>query len=121
MFINGSPVEGAVGYDALEEAFEAHLAAASSLVAHGIDRKDVYAIVILQGIDRDRSDPSRIPRPGEDIQPLELDAVDREAAAVAACRGRDSARAVGFAAKLTGARRAIVDDTCAALGYDLDQ
>lgn len=121
MFINGSPVEGAVGYDELADLFKIHLDAASALVAHGIDRKDVYAIVILQGIDRDRSDPSRIPRPGEAEVHLELDAGDREAAAVAACRGRDSARAGTFAAKLTGAKRAIVDDTCAALGYDLEQ
>lgn len=120
MFINGTPVEGAVGYDALEDLYNVHYDAASSLVAHGIDRKDVYAMVILQGIDRDRSDPSRIPRPGDAVVHLELDAGDREAAAVAACRGGDSARATGFAAKLTGAKRAIVDDTCSALGYDLE-
>jgi protein-disulfide isomerase len=119
MFVNGSPVEGAVGYDAIAALFDAHRSAAGSLIAHGIERRDVYGMVMLSGIDRDRSDPSRIPRPGEGQVTLELDPVDRGAAAVAACRGRDEARALSFAARLTGAKRAIVDDTCAALGFDL--
>jgi protein-disulfide isomerase len=117
MFINGAPVEGAVGYDTLSAMVDAHRQVAGGLVARGIERRDVYGMVMLSPEARDRADPSRIPRPGEVV--LELAPVEREAAAIAACRGRDAARALGFAAKLTGAKRAVVDTTCASIGIDL--
>jgi len=119
MFINGAPLEGAVGWDALAAMFDAHLAAAQGLVAHGIARRDVYGMAMLSGTTRDRADPSRIPRPGEGEVHLELDAVDREAAAIAACRGQDPTRAATFATHLSGALRAVVTATCSSVGFDL--
>jgi protein-disulfide isomerase len=120
MFINGTPLAGAAGWDAIATLYTAHLVAAQSLIAHGVERRDVYGMVMLSGTARDRTDPSRIPRPGDADVHIELDAGDREAAAIAACRSRDGGRARSFAERLIGARRAVVDETCAGVGIDID-
>jgi protein-disulfide isomerase len=119
MFVNGSPIIGAAGWDVIGPMVAAHLSAAQQMVAHGLERRDVYGMVMLSGGAGERSDPSRIPRPGEHEVKLELGPVEREAAVIAACRGRDGARAGELAGRLTGDRRANVDETCAAIGVDL--
>ena len=120
MFVNGTMVVGAVGTDHMNAIVDAHLQAAGALMATGnLPRRDVYGLILVSATVRDRADPSRIPSPGENIVKLELDAGDRESAAIAACRGRDRARATGFAERLQGARRTRVEDACAGLGIDL--
>jgi protein-disulfide isomerase len=119
MFVNGTPLAGAAGYDVIAALYDAHLAAASALVAHGVARRDVYGMVMLSGSTKERIDPSRIPRPGDGEVHIEMDAGDRETAAISACRDRDGARAGKLAQKLTGARRATVDATCSSIGIDL--
>jgi hypothetical protein len=121
MFVNGSPIEGAAGWDVIGPMVQAHLSAAQGMVAAGLARRDVYGMVMLSGGVKDRADPSRIPRPGEHEVKLELGPLEREAAVIAACRGHDAARAGTLAGRLTGDRRANVDETCAAIGVDLDR
>jgi protein-disulfide isomerase len=118
MFVNGSPVEGAVKPQVLETIVDAHMSAARALVANGLARGDVYGVLVLEHAGRDKSDPSRLPRPGEVA--IELGPIEREAAVIAACRGHDSARAKQLAGKLERATRGAADDACEAVGVDLD-
>ena len=115
MFINGSPIEGAVDYDTLETVVEARLDEANSLVAHGIAKNEVYGTVMGAAETGEHGDPSRMPS----TLKLELQQGDREAAVEAACRDRDGARATRFADLLKGAVRTAAAGACAAYGIDL--
>jgi protein-disulfide isomerase len=118
MFVNGSPIEGAAAWDQVKLIVEARLDEARSLVARGVDRRDVYSVIMGAAGGAERGDPSRMPR-AQSVGQLELMADDRHDAVTAACRGRDAARAGAMAGRLKGARRDNARQTCAAYGIDL--
>ena len=117
MFINGQAIVGAQPYENLRAVVVAQLDQAKRLVASGLARRDVYAVIAGAGVQRDKADPSRIPV-GGDVH-VELGAVEREAAVVAACRGRDVARAADLAHLLPTDRRAAAAAVCTPLGVDI--
>ena len=117
MFINGQAVVGAQEYGKLQAVVAAQLEQAKRLVASGLARRDVYAVIAGAGVQRDKADPSRIPVGGE--VHVELGAVEREAAVVAACRNHDDARAADFAHLLPSDRRAAAAAVCSPLGVDI--
>jgi protein-disulfide isomerase len=118
MFVNGAPMVGAARYDRLKMLIDVRLAEAQQLVAHGIDRADVYGVLMGAAKDGERADPGRMPIAAS-AAALELGPVDREAAVVAACRGHDKDRADKLAGKLAGERRSHAAEACAAYGVDL--
>ncbi|HTJ45863.1 MAG TPA: thioredoxin domain-containing protein [Kofleriaceae bacterium] len=118
MFINGSPVIGAVSYDRMKTVVDARLADAEQLVAHGVDKADVYGVVMGAAKDGERADPGRMPVAAS-AAALELGPVDRETAVVAACRGHDKERADKLAERLGGPHKAEAAEACAAYGVDL--
>ncbi len=117
MFVNGQPVIGAVSYPHLKPVIDAALGAAQALVARGVAPGDVYGVIMMAAADGERRDPARMPVVG--AAALELGPVDREAAVVAACRGRDKDRADALAGKLAGEHHAAAAAACAAYGVDL--
>jgi predicted DsbA family dithiol-disulfide isomerase len=118
MFVNGSPIIGAVPWDRLRMLVDTKLAQARQMVAAGVAPADVYAVIMIGADAAERGDPSRMPVAGS-IHALELGAVEREAAVVAACKGRDGSRAQKLADKLRGERRDVARGQCAAYGVDL--
>jgi len=118
LFLNGQPLEGAPQWDQLKMLVDLQLDAAESLVASGIERADVYGMIMNTAADGERGDPSRMPRTTTGAR-LELQQDDREVAVEAACRGRDRARAGKLADLLKGPGRAAVRTTCQAYGVDL--
>ncbi|MCE9573334.1 MAG: DsbA family protein [Deltaproteobacteria bacterium] len=117
MFVNGQPVVGAVSYARLKPVVEAALTAARGLVARGVAPGDVYGVIMMAATEGEHGDPGRMP-----VMPsatLELGPTDREAAVVAACRGRDKDRADALAGKLAGAHHAAAAEACSAYGVDL--
>jgi protein-disulfide isomerase len=118
MFVNGAPVIGAAPYERIKMVIDARLADAEQLVAHGVDKADVYGVVMSAATDGERADPGRMPIAAS-AATLELGPVEREAAVVAACRGHDKDRADKLAARLAGDRKAEAAQACAAYGVDL--
>lgn len=118
MFVNGVPVIGAVPYERIKPVIDARLVDAEQLVAHGVDKADVYGVVMGAAHDGERADPGRMPVAAS-AAALELGPVDREAAVVAACRGHDKDRADKLAARLAGAGKTEAAEACAAYGVDL--
>jgi protein-disulfide isomerase len=118
MFVNGQPVMGAVPYDVLKSVIDRRKDEAESLVAHGVDRADVYGVIMSAAQDGERADPGRMPIAAS-AAALELGPVDRETAVVAACRGGDVDRAGKLAKRLDGDRKRDAVDACAAYGVDL--
>ncbi len=118
MFINGVPIEGAAAWDHLKLQVEVQLEQARSLVARGVDRRDVYSVIMSAAGAAERGDPSRMPR-AQSVGKLELMQDDREVAVEAACRGRDAARAGEMAGRLKGAHKDAARQTCQAYGIDL--
>ncbi|MCB9572372.1 MAG: thioredoxin domain-containing protein [Kofleriaceae bacterium] len=118
LFINGTPIEGAPSWDQLKLTIEVKLSEAESLVAHGIEARDVYAVIMGAAKQVERGDPSRMPRAAS-THKIELRQDDREAAVEAACRGRDGARAGEMAGRLKGAHRDAARATCEGYGIDL--
>jgi protein-disulfide isomerase len=117
MFINGAPVGTALGFESMEPLIKAHLARASELVASGVPRGDLYALLMSAAEGEDRADPSRIPSAAA-IR-IELRGEDRMRAVAAACRRRDAARATQLAAGLAGSARQRALRVCSAAGIDL--
>jgi hypothetical protein len=74
--------------------------------------------VVLRAQRIEDGDPSRMPAPAS-TGVIELGQVERATAVLAACRGREAARARTLAARLKGARRTGVAAACAADGIDL--
>jgi protein-disulfide isomerase len=118
LFINGVPIEGAPKWDHLKMLVDIRLGEAESIVAGGIDRADVYGMIMAAADDGETGDPSRLPRTASGAR-LELRQDDREQAVEAACRTRDGKRAGDLAAKLRGAGRDDAKTTCEAYGIDL--
>jgi hypothetical protein len=116
LFVNGSPIDGAVDYDTLKVVVEARLDEAHSLIAHGLAKGDVYATVMNAAAVGEHGDPSRMPSASGGVH-LELRQDDREAAVEAACRARDGARAGEMAKKLK--QKALASEVCSAYGIDL--
>ncbi len=117
VFVNGKPVIGTRDIPQLTQVVEVELAAARQAVNAGIAPGDVYALLMSAGVGEDRSDPSRIPDvAGMTITPR---ADDRGRSVAAACRLKDSARAVKLATGLSGPVKQRVSRACAAGGIDL--
>jgi protein-disulfide isomerase len=118
LFVNGTVVPGAPRWEHLKLLVDARLGEAERLLASGVPRADVYGLVMLRARRVEDGDPSRMPAPTS-TGAIELGRVEREAAVLAACRGREAERARTLAARLTGPRRAAVAGACAADGIDL--
>jgi len=118
MFVNGAPVSGAVRWERLQQVVDLQLAAAERLVAAGVERRDVYGLVMVSARTGERGDPSQMPMPAS-TGVVELGQADRETAVIAACRDREPTRAGSLAGRLTGEHRAAAARTCSAYGIDL--
>lgn len=118
LFLNGVPVEGAAKWDHLKMLVDIRLDEAESIVANGIDRADVYGMIMSAADGAETGDPSRMPRTAAGAR-LELRQADREVAVEAACRTRDGKRAGDLAARLEGDGRDSAKLTCEAYGIDL--
>ena len=116
-FFNGAPIGGARDAATLERVVEAHLARARELVAKGIPRGDLYAVLMSSAAGDDRADPSRVPSAATIHLELRSDA--RERAVIAACRMRDAARANRLAVALVGSAQHRAAQSCAGSGIDL--
>ena len=116
-FINGMPLPGAVTYERLRPLVDGNLVQARALVASGIERRDVYAIIAGTAARADRADPSHLPQAG--ALAIEPGPAAREGAAVAACRLRDATGATRHASRLVGAAAMRLRLVCAGLGVDL--
>jgi protein-disulfide isomerase len=118
MFVNGMPIPGAASWDRMKLVIDARMADALQLVAHGVDPRDVYGVVMAAAQDGEKADPGRMPGAGSTTA-LELGPIERETAVEAACRGRDADRADKLAGKLAGDRRAAAASVCESYGVDL--
>ncbi len=116
-FVNGMPLPGAVTWERLRPLVDGNLVQARALVASGIERRDVYAIIAGTAARADRADPSRLPQAG--ALAIEPGPAAREGAAVAACRLRDAAGATRHASRLIGSAATRLRLVCAGLGVDL--
>jgi protein-disulfide isomerase len=116
-FVNGTPVVGSRDLDALSKIVDKHLDLTTQAVKKGIAPGDVYALLMVDAIGEDRSDPSRIPN--VTMTRVELRAEDRGRALQAACRRRDSARAKSLAEGLAGDPRRRARLVCTASGIDI--
>jgi protein-disulfide isomerase len=117
IFVNGYPVVGTRDRAGLERIVDDHLARARAVIARGLPRRDLYALLMSGGIGDDRADPAAVP----EITSARIvaRAADRARAAVAACRRRDGARAAALGAGLDAAARRRTAAACAGLGVDL--
>jgi protein-disulfide isomerase len=118
LFLNGVPLEGAAKWDHLKLLVDLRLDEAESIVASGIDRADVYGMIMSAAAEGETGDPSRIPRTATGAR-LELQQDERADAVEAACRSRDRGRAADLAGKLKGDRLADARVTCEAYGVDI--
>jgi len=117
VFINGAPVSGLRDADTMDRLVDAHLTRTRELVAAGVARADLYALLMSGAEGDDRADPSRIPSPA--AIHVELRSEDRVRAVAAACRRHDAARAAQLAGALAddARRRALL--VCTGAGIDL--
>jgi hypothetical protein len=118
LFINGVPIEGAPKWEHLKMLVDIRLDEAETIVASGIDRADVYGMIMAAADGAETGDPSRMPKTASGAR-LELRQLEREQAVEAACRTRDGKRAGDLAAKLKGDGRDDARATCEAYGIDL--
>jgi len=116
-FVNGTPFEGAVPYDALNALVDLKLTEARSLVSHDVDPRDLYGLIMQTATRTEAGDPSRVP----DVATVELALVqeDYTTSVAAACRARDPERARQLADKLDRTHRPLVRRSCAVYGVDL--
>jgi protein-disulfide isomerase len=117
VFINGAPVSGMRDADTMDRLVEVHMTRTRELVAGGVARGDLYALLMSSAEGDDRADPSRIPTAA--AIHVELRSDDRARAVAAACRRRDAARAVQLADGLTGDARRRAAQVCTGAGIDL--
>lgn len=117
VFINGAPVSGARDADTMDRLVDVHLTRTRELVAGGVARGDLYALLMTSAEGDDRADPSRIPTPA--AIHVELRSDDRVRAVAAACRRRDGARAAQLADGLAVDARRRAAQVCAGAGIDL--
>jgi protein-disulfide isomerase len=117
VFINGAPVIGARDADTMDRLVEIHRTRTREIVAGGVARGDLYALLMSSAEGEDRADPSRIPTPA--AIHIELRSDDRVRAVSAACRRRDAARAAQLADGLTGDARRRAAQVCTGAGIDL--
>jgi protein-disulfide isomerase len=116
-FVNGTPVVGSHDADALEKIIDNHLEQTAQAVKKGIAPGDLYALLMVDALGEDRSDPSRIPN--VTMTRVELRAEDRGRALQAACRRRDVTRAASLANGLAGDPRRRARLVCTASGIDI--
>jgi protein-disulfide isomerase len=120
MFLNGQPVSGARDEAGLELMIDAVLAHAKDAVAHGVNRHDLYAVVMMMAEGDDRADPSAIPDASASTGGhLEMRSEDRARSVTAACRRHDRDRAARLASTLTGDAKKRASAVCSGEGIDL--
>ncbi|MEJ7602800.1 MAG: thioredoxin domain-containing protein [Kofleriaceae bacterium] len=117
LFVNGAPVIGSRDAAGLDQIIDKHLALTAQAVGRGIAAGDLYALLMVDAVGEDRSDPSRIPTVR--MTRVALRAEDRVRALAAACRRRDVSRARELADGLTGDPRRRAMLVCSAGGIDL--
>jgi protein-disulfide isomerase len=117
VFINGAPIGGLRDADTMDRVVDAHLARTRDLVAGGVPRADLYAMLMSGAEGDDRADPSRIPSAAA-IR-VELRSDDRVRSVAAACRRRDAARAAQLAGGLADDARRRARLVCTGAGIDL--
>ena len=117
LFVNGMPVVGSRDEAALAKIVDRHHELTAQAVKKGIAPGDVYALLMVDAVGEDRSDPSRIPN--VTMTRVELRAEDRGRALAAACRQRDAARAAKLATNLAGDPRRRARLVCTASGIDI--
>ncbi|MEO8701035.1 MAG: thioredoxin domain-containing protein [Kofleriaceae bacterium] len=118
MFVNGTPVVGSKDEATIDKLIDTQLQQAKAAVATGgIAARDVYALVMSSAIGSERADPSRIPdASAAHVAPR---AEDRGRSVAAACRHRETARAIELATGLTGPARLRARLVCESSGVDL--
>jgi protein-disulfide isomerase len=120
MFLNGQPVSGARDEASLEKLVDAMLVHAKDAVAHGVNRHDLYALVMAVAEGDDRADPSTIPDPSASTGGhLEMRSDDRARAVSAACRRHDGTRASKLAGTLKDDAKKRAAAVCSGEGIDL--
>jgi protein-disulfide isomerase len=117
LFVNGHPISGLRDEATLAGIVDDELARAKEVVARGVPRAELYALLMTMAEGDDRADPSAVP--SSTTIHVEPRAVDRGRAVIAACRRHDAARAGQLAGGLAGETRARVVATCAGEGVDL--
>jgi protein-disulfide isomerase len=117
VFINGQPIAGVRDLALFEKIVDAHLSYGKDMIAHGLARGDIYAVVMAGAIGDERADPAGVP--DSTAIHIELRAEERTRAVDAACRRRDGARAAALARTLEGGAKQRAAAVCAGEGIDL--
>jgi protein-disulfide isomerase len=120
MFINGQPIAGAHDEASMDRIIDAHLVQARAAIAHGLQKGDLYPVLMGMASGDDRADPSAVPSDAS-VGHLELRAEDRSRSVAAACRRHDGARAAKLAGSLTGDPKRRAEAVCTGEGVDLPQ
>nr|HEX4318537.1 thioredoxin domain-containing protein [Kofleriaceae bacterium] len=116
-FVDGHPINGAMDDATFDKMITGEIERAHGAMKAGVEAADLYALEMSSAIGSERADPSAIP--SATAMHMEPTADDRERAVLAACRGRETARARSLARGLDGARRERVVSACSASGVDL--
>ena len=120
MFLNGQPVSGARDEAGLERMVDAMLLHAKDAVAHGVNRRDLYALMMAVAEGDERADPSTIPDASVSTGGhFEMRSEDRARAVGAACRRHDGTRATKLSGMLAGDAKKRAAAVCSGEGIDL--
>lgn len=118
MFVDGHPINGAMEETTFDALLDNEIARADKAIAAGVAPQDLYALEMSAAIGSERADPSALPEAS--AMHMEPSADDRERAVIAACRGRETARAKSLVHGVTDdARRSRLVTACAPSGIDL--
>lgn len=118
VFVNGTPMSGAVPYDVVRAMVDAKLAEAQQLEASGVPRGDVHALLSLRASVMEKGDPSRAVA-GATVGAVGLSADEALRSTHFACLVRDHAAAAERYQALSGPRRAIARQVCLPFGIRL--
>ena len=110
MFVNGHPINGAMEETTFDALLDNEIARADKAIAAGVAPQDLYALEMSAAIGSERADPSALPE--ATAMHMEPSADDRERAVIAACRGRETARAKSLVHGVTDARAALAAGDC---------
>ena len=119
-FLNGQPVSGARDEASFTRMVDAVLQHAQDAVAHGVNRHDLYGMVMTLAEGDDRADPSSVPDPTAALGGhLEMRSEDRARSVTAACRRHDPQRAGKLSGALAGDAKKRAAAVCSGEGIDL--
>ncbi len=115
MFINGMPVVGSRSVDSLAPIVQAQLDAAGVAIRGSIRANDIYAFMLTEAADEDRSDPAAVPLV-HDMAGLALRDLQRVWALAAACRRHDLTTAAKLWRETSPLHRRQLAATCGVAG-----